>query len=54
MMHLPQASRTSLKIVSAPGRLSLASSSEEDIETAAQVCILGAESSLRRNRNVSR
>ena len=42
MMHLPRASRTSLKIASVPGRLSSASSSEADIETAAQVCILGA------------
>ena len=43
MTHLPPASRTSLKIASAPGRLSSASSSEADIETAAQVCILGAD-----------
>ena len=43
MMHLPQALHTSLKIASAPGRLSSASSSEEDIETAAQVCVLGAD-----------
>ncbi len=41
MTHLPRASRTSLKIASAPGCLSSASSSEEDIETAAQVCVLG-------------
>ena len=47
MMHLPPALHTSLKIASVPGRLSSASSSEEDseedIETAAQVCILGAD-----------
>ena len=43
MMHLPQALHTSLKIAFAPGCLSSASSSEADIETAAQVCILGAD-----------
>ena len=43
MTHLPRASRTSLKIASAPGCLSSVSSSEADIETAAQVCILGAD-----------
>ena len=43
MTHLPRASRTSLKIASAPGYPPSASSSEADIETAAQVCVLGAD-----------